>query len=70
LRIVPTMVAVEQDFSPVRSPLDGQVLTSHAQRREHMRRHGVIDARDMPLKDGIKRHEKWREADRRLIENG
>lgn len=37
------------DKQPYRSPLDGTVVTSRSQHREHMRRHGVIEAGDMPM---------------------
>jgi hypothetical protein len=37
------------DKSPYVSPLDGSYVTSRSTHREHMRRHGVIEAGDMPM---------------------
>ena len=37
------------DKQPYRSPLDGTEVTSRSQHREHMIRHNVIEAGDMPV---------------------
>lgn len=37
------------DKQPYLSPLDGSYITSRSSHREHMNRHGVIEAGDMPL---------------------
>ncbi len=36
------------DKSPYLSPLDGSYITSRSSHREHMRKHGVVEAGDMP----------------------
>lgn len=37
------------DKQPYVSPLDGSYVTSRSTHREHMRRHNVIEAGDMPI---------------------
>lgn len=37
------------DKQPYVSPLDGSLITSRSHHREHMLRHGVIEAGDMPM---------------------
>ena len=37
------------DKSPYLSPMDGSYVTSRSQHREHMRKHNVIEAGDMPV---------------------
>lgn len=34
---------VIEDMKPYRSPLDGSMVTSRSQHRDHMRKHGVIE---------------------------
>lgn len=40
------------DKAPYLSPLDGSYVTSRSQHREHMIRHGVVEAGDMPPPTG------------------
>lgn len=40
------------DKAPYLSPLDGSYITSRSQHREHMNKHGVVEAGDMPLPTG------------------
>jgi hypothetical protein len=37
------------DKQPYMSPLDGSYITSRSTHREHMRKHGVVEAGDIPL---------------------
>jgi len=37
------------DKQPYVSPMDGSLITSRSHHREHMRRHGVEEAGDMPI---------------------
>lgn len=34
------------DFNPYRSPIDGSVVTSERQHRDHKERHGVVEHRE------------------------
>lgn len=35
-----------KSIEPFKSPVDGSIISDHAQLREHNRRHGVTDSRD------------------------
>lgn len=43
------------DIDPFVSPIDKSVIGGRAARREHMRKHGVIDVGNEKLKPGIKK---------------
>jgi hypothetical protein len=44
-----TSAYVMPDKQPYLSPLDGSYVTSRSVHREHMRKHGVVEAGDIPL---------------------
>jgi hypothetical protein len=39
---------VTPDLAPFRSPVNGEVINSRSDRREHMKRHNLVDANDLP----------------------
>jgi hypothetical protein len=41
---------VAPDLQPFRSVVDGSVINSRSDRREHMRRHNLIEVGDAPIK--------------------
>lgn len=49
-----TSAYIMPDKSPYLSPLDGSYVTSRSQHREHMRRHNVVEAGDLPPPTGQK----------------
>lgn len=44
-----TSAYIMPDKSPYVSPMDGSYITSRSHHREHMRKHNVIEAGDMPM---------------------
>lgn len=42
------------DIEPYQSPIDGRVITGRAAKRDDLRRHDCVDARDLPSATGGK----------------
>jgi len=47
----PKRVQIMRSLEPYQSPVTGEVIRSHSQRRAEMKEHGVIDARDAPSRE-------------------
>lgn len=54
-------IHIQGDYPDHVSPIDGAVIGGRAQRRDHMRRHDVIDAREFGHKVGSHRRERDRQ---------
>lgn len=57
------------DKAPYQSPLDGSYITSRSTHREHMIRHGVIEAGDMPMPTAQKNRDVHKPVSGRDIAN-
>lgn len=42
---------IMKSLEPYRSPVTGEVIRSHSERRAELKRHGCIDARDGPTRE-------------------
>jgi len=59
-RIAPR-IHLQGDYPDHVSPIDNSVIRGRAQRREHMKRHDVIDAREFGSVIGARRRERLRQ---------
>lgn len=55
-----TSAYIMPDKSPYVSPMDGSLITSRSSHREHMRKHGVVEAGDMPPPTGQRNRDSHR----------
>jgi len=46
----PVSAMIMRDLEPYRSPLDGSMITSRSEHRNHMRQHGVIERGNEPMR--------------------
>lgn len=53
-----TPLHVIEDMKPYRSPIDGKMVTSRTQHRDHMRKHDVVEVGNEKLSGKPKRQEK------------
>lgn len=60
----PSSAYLMPDKAPYLSPLDGSYITSRSTHQEHMRRHNVIEAGDMPMPTGQKNRDTSRVSGR------
>ncbi len=47
---IPAGPMIMKDCGECRSPIDGQILSSRSHRREHMKRHKVVELGDDPIR--------------------
>lgn len=58
---------VLDDMKPMVSPIDGDVISSRSQYREHMKKHGVIDVGNEKINPGIKKDYKPGDSIKRAL---